>query len=280
MLIARSLKELHQHLNSLNAQNKIVGFVPTMGALHSGHLHLVAQSAAQNDITVCSIFVNPTQFNNANDFDKYPRNNAKDIELLEQTNVSIVYFPVYDELYPKNQPKLIDYTDAGLFGVFEGLFRPGHFQGVVTVVMRLFNHVQPNRAYFGLKDYQQYLVIKRATPSFFKNLEIVGIETVRNQNGLALSSRNKRLKQNELTLALSISQALNSIKQNVKHTSVEFAKQKATQIINAAGLKLEYFDVCDVNDLKSIEEWGSENKNVAVCAAFMGDVRLIDNLIF
>ncbi|MFY0674877.1 MAG: pantoate--beta-alanine ligase [Bacteroidia bacterium] len=280
MHVARGLSQLNQHLNSFSSKNKSIGFVPTMGALHQGHLHLVSQAVKQNEISICSIYVNPTQFNDPKDFEKYPRNDAQDIELLKSTGLDIVYFPEYKELYPDGKPELIDYTDKDLFGSFEGEFRPGHFQGVVTVVMRLFEHTKPSKAYFGLKDYQQYLVIKRATEFFEKKIDVIGISTVRNEQGLALSSRNKRLSALDLEKSLVISKALHSIKNAWDFEDLEEIVQKAKLMINAAGLELEYLTVCNKNDLIAVDNWLSKGEHVAVCAAFMGQVRLIDNLIF
>lgn len=280
MHVAKGKSQLNQHLKTLLSKNKTIGFVPTMGALHFGHLHLIKQSVSQNDISICSIYVNPTQFNDPIDFEKYPRNSVKDIEFLKGVGLDIVYLPDYDELYPSEKERLIDYTDNQLFSVFEGEFRPGHFLGVVTVVMRLFEHVNPSKAYFGLKDYQQYLVIKRATPKFFKAIEIIGVPTVRNENGLALSSRNKRLNNEQLELSVAIPKALRHLEQSRGTVDMEIAINESKELIRAAGLKLDYLDVCDKTDLKRRKIWGDENENVALCAAFMGQVRLIDNRIF
>jgi pantoate--beta-alanine ligase len=280
MHVARGLDQLNQHLISLSAKDKSVGFVPTMGALHQGHLQLVNKAITQNDISVCSIFVNPTQFNDPKDFEKYPRNDEQDIELLESTGLDIVYFPKHDEIYPESKPRIIDYQDKELFDTFEGKFRPGHFQGVVTVVMRMFEHVRPTKAYFGLKDFQQYLVIKRATPHFFSEVEIVGVPTVRSQNGLALSSRNKRLNALELEKSLAISKALSCLKNALNTEKLEKILPKAKSIISSAGMQLEYLSVCNKHTLQAVNNWQKENENVAVCAAYMGQVRLIDNLIF
>lgn len=280
MFIARGIQQLNQHLNKLNVKEKSVGFVPTMGALHAGHLELVKSSIKDNEITICSIFVNPTQFNDKSDFDKYPRNDYDDIALLKDTGLAVIYFPNADELYPKNKAELFDYDDEKLFSVFEGEFRPGHFLGVTTVVMRLFEHIKPNNAYFGLKDYQQYLVIKRATPHFFRNLNIIGVPTVRNESGLALSSRNARLSKPELINAEAIVGSLRSFSQNKRKLPIGTIVKNGMTAMKEKGLEPEYLVVCNADTLQEISNWDEADNYVALCAAFIGGVRLIDNLLF
>ncbi|MBI1183753.1 pantoate--beta-alanine ligase [bacterium] len=280
MRIARSLSELKNSLDSLQASQKKVGFVPTMGALHSGHIALVNEAARQCEVVVCSIFVNPTQFNDPADFEKYPRTDEADIEALCETRGDIIYFPKYEELYPANQAKLIDYTDEELYAVFEGKFRPGHFQGVVTVVMRLFAHVQPNVAFFGLKDYQQFLVIQRATPHFFPNIEIKGVATVRNNEGLALSSRNKRLNETELVQAQTISAVLKKIATAGPATDIATLEAEGKATLQAKGFDTEYLAICNAKNLHHLANWHEAENYIAVCAAYINGVRLIDNYLF
>lgn len=281
MHIARSVKELQDTVQTLNANNnKIVGFIPTMGALHQGHINLVNEALKRCDVVVCSIFVNPTQFNDLRDFEKYPRNNAADIEALSSISDVVVYFPQLVELYPENKQRLIDYNDKLLFNAFEGEFRPGHFLGVVTVVLRLFEHVLPNMAFFGLKDYQQFLVIKRAASNYFPNTSIIGLPTVRNTNGLALSSRNQRLSEQQLVQAEVISQVLGIIAKNGRKKNIDTITQEGLATLADAGLRAEYLAICNAKNLQKIHHWHEANDYVAVCAAFVGEVRLIDNILF
>lgn len=276
MNVFTTRKSLNEALVSLKEAKKSVGFVPTMGALHEGHLALVKRALSESDIVVVSIFVNPTQFNNMQDLDKYPRMLKADVDLLNSIGEVIVFAPTVEEVYPENDA----YTPLDLEGidnVMEGEFRPGHFQGVVHVVRNLFQIVQPDQAYFGLKDFQQVAVIRLLTKKYNFPIQIIACPTLRETNGLAMSSRNLRLTEKEREDALIIIQTLKYI-QSLKATKTpKEAKELAMDYFSNGKLRLEYLEIVNGANLKSLDnEW---NEYSVVClAAFCGAVRLIDNL--
>lgn len=276
MNVFTTRKSLNEALASLKEAKKSVGFVPTMGALHEGHLALVKRALSESDIVVVSIFVNPTQFNNMQDLDKYPRMLKADVDLLNSIGEVIVFAPSVEEVYPENDA----YTPLDLEGidnVMEGEFRPGHFQGVVHVVRNLFQIVQPDQAYFGLKDFQQVAVIRLLTKKYNFPIQIIACPTLRETNGLAMSSRNLRLTEKEREDALIIIQTLKYI-QSLKATKTpKEAKELAMDYFSNGKLRLEYLEIVNGANLKSLDnEW---NEYSVVClAAFCGAVRLIDNL--
>lgn len=268
-----SISEL---VDKQKADGKTIGFVPTMGALHEGHLALVERALEQSDTVIVSIFVNPTQFNNLSDLEKYPRMLEKDVDLLSTVGNVIVFAPTFEEVYPKNDT----YTPIDLGGldeVLEGKFRPGHFQGVVHVVRNLFGIVRPDRAFFGLKDFQQLAIIKRMVEVLRLPVEIVPCPTTREKNGLALSSRNLRLNEVEREDALIIFKTLQLISELKKiHTPAE-SREKATEFFQTGKLKLEYLEIVDSKSLLPLKDsWGDQP--TCCIAAFCGDVRLIDNI--
>ncbi len=276
MNVFTTRKSLNEALASLKEAKKSVGFVPTMGALHEGHLALVKRALSESDTVVVSIFVNPTQFNNMQDLDKYPRMLQADVDLLQTIGKVIVFAPTVEEVYPENDT----YTPLDLEGidnVMEGEFRPGHFQGVVHVVRNLFQIVQPDQAYFGLKDFQQVAVIRLLTKKYNFPIQIIACPTLRETNGLAMSSRNLRLTEKEREDALIIIQTLKYI-QSLKATKTpKEAKELAMEYFSNGKLRLEYLEIVNGANLKSLDnEW---NEYTVVClAAFCGAVRLIDNL--
>ena len=276
MNVFTTRKSLNEALASLKEAKKSVGFVPTMGALHEGHLALVKRALSESDTVVVSIFVNPTQFNNMQDLDKYPRMLQADVDLLHSIGDVLVFAPSVEEVYPEND----SYTPLDLEGidnVMEGEFRPGHFQGVVHVVRNLFQIVQPDQAYFGLKDFQQVAVIRLLTKKYNFPIQIIACPTLRETNGLAMSSRNLRLTEKEREDALIIIQTLKYI-QSLKATKTpKEAKELAMEYFSNGKLRLEYLEIVNGANLKSLEnEW---NEYTVVClAAFCGAVRLIDNL--
>lgn len=276
MNVFTTRKSLNEALASLKEAKKSVGFVPTMGALHEGHLALVKRALSESDTVVVSIFVNPTQFNNMQDLDKYPRMLQADVDLLQTIGEVFVFAPSVEEVYPENDT----YTPLDLEGidnVMEGEFRPGHFQGVVHVVRNLFQIVQPDQAYFGLKDFQQVAVIRLLTKKYNFPIQIIACPTLRETNGLAMSSRNLRLTEKEREDALIIIQTLKYI-QSLKATkSPKEAKELAMEYFSNGKLRLEYLEIVNGANLKSLDnEW---NEYTVVClAAFCGAVRLIDNL--
>ncbi|HPX76544.1 MAG TPA: pantoate--beta-alanine ligase [Bacteroidales bacterium] len=260
------------------AQNLKIGFVPTMGALHQGHISLVNRSVKENDITIVSVFVNPRQFNDKTDLENYPRNIENDAILLEKAKCNIIFTPNNDDLYADYQGYKTDLK--GIDKIYEGEFRPGHFQGVVDVVYRLFDLVKPHKAYFGEKDFQQLAIIKLMTKNAKLPIEIVGCEIVRENSGLAMSSRNERLSEEERKNASQIYKTM------LKHTSNLKPEQKTDEIIkkikeeidNIAFLQTEYAVFCDPENLKPIYKF-SANTDVRLClAVWCKKIRLIDNI--
>jgi pantoate--beta-alanine ligase len=254
-----------------------LGFVPTMGALHSGHLDLVKRASAENSLVVVSIFVNPTQFNNQEDLQKYPRTLENDLKVLEDISNCIVFVPDVAEIYPEND-SFQGMDLQGMDTILEGKFRPGHFQGVVHVVHNFFRLIQPTRAYFGQKDFQQLAIIKKMTEVFIFPIQIVACETVRDDSGLAKSSRNIRLSDFEKIDALIIFETLNFMKVNrLDYNSPKELKDAAISFFNKGKLELEYLEISESSSLKILEENWSE-KTTASIAAYCGEVRLIDNM--
>lgn len=277
MKIVHTIEDLQNELSKQKAAGKTVGLVPTMGALHAGHASLVERCVSQNDITVVSIFVNPTQFNDKNDLEKYPRTFEADSELLEKCGATYVFAPSVAEMYP--QPDTRQFSYPPLDTVMEGAFRPGHFNGVCQIVTKLFDAVQPHRAYFGEKDFQQLAIIREMVRQMNYPIEIVGCPIVREGDGLALSSRNTRLSSAERKNALKISQTLFESRTFAAEHSVAETKQFVEETIAAApGLKLEYFQLVDGNTLQPIENWADTGYAVGCITVFCGDVRLIDNI--
>lgn len=277
MEIVHSIKDLQAKLAALRAQGKTVGLVPTMGALHAGHASLVKRSVSENDATVVSVFVNPTQFNDKNDLEKYPRTLEADCSLLEQCGAAIAFAPSVEEIYP--EPDTRQFSFAPLDTVMEGVYRPGHFNGVCQIVSKLFDMVKPDRAYFGEKDFQQLAIIREMVRQMKIPLEIVGCPIVREEDGLALSSRNARLSAEERQNALKISQTLfESRSFAIDHTVAETKQFVENAIENAPGLRLEYFELVDGNTLQQIENWNDTDYAVGCITVFCGDVRLIDNM--
>ena len=278
MVIFKSAKELRAFLERAENADKKVGFVPTMGALHQGHLNLISRSVEENDITVCSIFVNPTQFNNPDDLEKYPRIPEKDFQLLRHVGCDAVYFPDVEDIYPDG-PVTREYPLGHIVESMDGKFRPGHFQGVATVVHILLDNVRPHRAYFGKKDYQQLLVIRRLVEVEKLPVEIVGCPITREDDGLAMSSRNLRLDPVQRHDAAAISKALFWIRENTMNYSVPTLIEKGREMIEKdTGMELEYLEIRDANNLHELTEINPSTPSRAFAAAFCGDIRLIDNV--
>ncbi len=262
----------HQH------KGKSIGFVPTMGALHEGHSSLIQKALEECDVVVCSIFVNPIQFNNAQDLATYPRNESADMAMLEKLGCHLVFIPSEQEIYPE-KPK-VSYDFQGMDEVMEGAFRPGHFNGVATVVERLFEIVKPQKAYFGQKDFQQLAIIKQLNDSRNLGVEIVEAPTVREKSGLAKSSRNERLSQDQKQSATLLFQSLNKAKELATKEGVQGVKDQIIKLYETQNdVQLEYFELVDSKTLTSIENWNSHGGVTACVAAHVGDVRLIDNMV-
>jgi pantoate--beta-alanine ligase len=274
--------ELTRQITACIRQGKTIGFVPTMGALHVGHAALVQKACSENEICVVSIFVNPTQFNNAEDLQKYPRTLEKDTTLLESLGVHFVFAPTAEEMYSAEEMQArFSFDFNGLDEVMEGKMRPGHFNGVVQVVSRLFELVRPTRAYFGEKDFQQLAIIRHMVEhstlsSNFNNLKIVGCPIVREASGLALSSRNERLSDNEKQTAVAISQTLIASLEWAKTDSLEEVQKRVIDTINAIdGLEVEYFEIVDKTTLQPTTTFDNA---IGCVTVYCGPVRLIDNI--
>lgn len=277
MKLVHTISDLQAELSALKAQNKKVGLVPTMGALHAGHASLVKRCVEENDVAVVSVFVNPTQFNDKNDLIKYPRTLDADCELLGSVGASFVFAPSVEEMYPEPDTRVFSFSP--LDTVMEGKFRPGHFNGVAQIVSKLFDAVQPDRAYFGEKDFQQLAIIREMVKQLHYNLEIVGCPIVREEDGLALSSRNARLSTVEREIALNISKTLYKSRTFAADHSVEETLQFVeSEIGKVQGLQLEYFEIVDGNTLQSIANWDDTTYAVGCITVFCGEVRLIDNI--
>ena len=277
MKVIHTIEDLQAGLSVLKAQGKKVGLVPTMGALHAGHASLVMRSVNENDVTVGSVFVNPTQFNDKNDLVKYPRTLEADCKLLEDCGATLVFAPSVEEMYPEPDTRQFGY--APLDTVMEGAFRPGHFNGVCQIVSKLFDAVKPHRAYFGEKDFQQLAIIREMVRQMKFDLEIVGCPIVREEDGLALSSRNARLSSDERENALNISRTLfKSRTFAATHSVSETQKMVEDAIAAAPGLRLEYFEIVDGNTLQKIGDWNETSYAVGCITVFCGEVRLIDNI--
>ena len=277
MKVIHTIEDLQAGLSVLKAQGKKVGLVPTMGALHAGHASLVKRSVNENDVTVVSVFVNPTQFNDKNDLVKYPRTLEADCKLLEDCGATLVFAPSVEEMYPEPDTRQFGY--APLDTVMEGAFRPGHFNGVCQIVSKLFDAVKPHRAYFGEKDFQQLAIIREMVRQMKFDLEIVGCPIVREEDGLALSSRNARLSSDERENALNISRTLfKSCTFAATHSVSETQKMVEDAIAAAPGLRLEYFEIVDGNTLQKIGDWNETSYAVGCITVFCGEVRLIDNI--
>ena len=277
MKVLKSKKTLIDYVERQREMGKKIGFAPTMGALHEGHLSLYKAAKKENDEVISSIFVNPTQFNNPVDFQKYPKTLEKDIELLEKAGVDAVYVPNVEEMYPDglNSKK---YDFDGLENEMEGKYRPGHFDGVGTIVEELFRQVQPHNAYFGEKDYQQLAIIKKMVEKTKLPVKIHGVPTLREEDGLAMSSRNVRLTETQRKEATIIYETLTKVKEWFKVISLEEIKQKVTDIFRNSNFELEYFVIADEEMLKEANAIDEEKEYRAFIVAYADTVRFIDNM--
>ncbi|MDR1698914.1 MAG: pantoate--beta-alanine ligase [Prevotellaceae bacterium] len=277
MKIIKEIKALQQAIAGQKAQGKTVGFVPTMGALHAGHLSLVQQCMGENDVCVVSIFVNPTQFNDPSDLEKYPRTPGADSLLLERAGVDIVFAPGVGEMYPEKDTRTFDF--GMLDKVMEGKFRAGHFNGVAQVVSKLFDIVKPGRAYFGEKDFQQLAIIRQMVKDYSIPVEIVACPIVREESGLAMSSRNERLTAGERKKAALIFRVLSESRIFASSKSVAEVRKEVIDTLNKEELfEVEYFEIVDGNTLQPVENWEDSAYIVGCIALFCGQVRLIDNI--
>lgn len=277
MKVLKSKKTLIDYVERQREMGKKIGFAPTMGALHQGHLSLYKAAKKENDEVISSIFVNPTQFNNPDDFQKYPKTLEKDLELLEKAGVDAVYVPNVEEMYPDglNSKK---YDFDGLENEMEGKYRPGHFDGVGTIVEELFRQVQPHNAYFGEKDYQQLAIIKKMVEKTKLPVKIHEVPTLREEDGLAMSSRNVRLTETQRKEATIIYETLVKVKEWFKVLSVEEIKLRVLEIFRNSNFELEYFVIADEKTLKEANAIDENKEYRAFIVAYAGEVRLIDNM--
>lgn len=279
MKVVRSNKELGEVLKEWRGKKSKIGFVPTMGALHQGHLNLVEKCQEDNDYTVVSIYVNPKQFNNQLDFEKYPDKIDKDIELLSSIGCDLLYHPHYEEVYPTGLQK-VDLDLGAINDVFEAPERPGHFDGVVQVVHRFFDLIMPDNAYFGLKDFQQCMVIQKLRDAYFKKIHLHFCPTTRLESGLAMSSRNERLSQKGIQKAAYIFKAISHVKNLNQQVVPKDALYFAKHLLEEQGFKVEYLDLANADNLQASSKWLKKGKNIVVVAAWLEGVRLIDNIQF
>ena len=279
MILFKEIVTLAKHLTQLKQQGLSVGFVPTMGALHGGHISLIEKSKTTCDITVSSIFVNPTQFNNVKDFEKYPITVTNDILLLEKSGCDVLFMPRVNEIYPDGFSSKYHYDLGEIEFVLEGKYRPGHFQGVCQVVHRLLNIVQPDKLFMGQKDYQQCLIVKRLVESLQLNVEVVTAGTYRESSGLAMSSRNLRLNEQEKEIASGISKMLRYIKERFTTTPFSVLEDYASNYLLTSGFtKVDYVSIADADTLQPASIVKGKNNLVTLIAAYINDVRLIDNM--
>jgi len=277
MFIFKSKKELQKHLSAFG-NGKTIGFTPTMGALHQGHLHLIEQSNLKCDISICSIFVNPTQFNNPNDLANYPNTLITDLEMLEKVKCDIVYNPPVNDLYAKGETAK-SYDFGSLATRMEGEFRPGHFNGMATVIEKLLNIINPTIAFFGQKDLQQLYIVKKLVKQMQSPILIDGVETVREESGLAKSSRNKLLSESAKEEASLIYHCLNYCEKNKGKGVTALKLYIQQQFLKQKNFTLEYVEFVALKTMLPIKDWEEENKNAVSISAYHSGVRLIDNII-
>lgn len=278
MVLFKKTSDLKQYLARQQKQGKGIGFVPTMGALHKGHLQLITQSLAESNCTVCSIFVNPTQFNDPKDFEKYPNTLEADIELLESKGCHVLFIPSVAEMYPNGMESTIHYPLGNLETVLEGAFRPNHYQGVCQVVHRLLDIVQPNNLFLGEKDFQQCMVLQWLINYLQLPITLHIVPTVRNDEGLALSSRNARLTSQQQQQALAIYNAMQFAKKNLVKGNLALLQHSMKEQLSEAGFeKIDYVAFCTPATLSEKQEWNGQEPLVILIAAFLHGVRLIDN---
>jgi pantoate--beta-alanine ligase len=280
MILFKDAAKLSGYLKKAQNEGISIGFVPTMGALHQGHLNLISYSKKNTGLTVCSIFVNPTQFNDPVDFKKYPITIENDLKLLFEAGADCVFLPEVEEIYPAGLKNVRTYPLGHLEIILEGKYRPGHFQGVCQVVHRLLEIVSPEMLFMGQKDYQQCMVIQYLINNFKIPTQLVTCNTVREVSGLAMSSRNMRLSETEKDKAKEIYRTLQLLELQVKPGPLKYILEEAITMLLNFGFNVDYLEICLVHDLTIVETWDGKSPLIALVAAYIGEVRLIDNLIF
>lgn len=281
MILFKKELKLTNWLNVNQKKGHTIGFVPTMGALHRAHISLIESSKGNNTITICSIFVNPAQFNDKKDFERYPANLENDIYLLEKAGCDILFLPDVNEIYPNGPTSKIHYDIGYLESILEGKYRPGHFQGVCMVMDRLLHIIKPDRLYLGQKDYQQCMVISKLIEliSMDDQIQVIVSPTLRETDGLAFSSRNIRLNKDEREKATAIYNSLVMIKQQQLKTPVDELEKQALIMLEKNDFKIDYVEIADAKTLSPIKDWNGKQKLVALVAAYINEVRLIDNML-
>ncbi len=279
MKVVKTKAECIEYISAWRRDKMKIGFVPTMGALHEGHISLVDKSCSENEKTIVSIFVNPTQFNNKTDLEKYPRNLDLDAEMLSKHEVDIIFAPDVDEIYPDKNDEQYDLGGLDLY--MEGKHRPGHFQGVAMVIDRLFKIITADNAYFGEKDFQQLAIIRYITKNLGFNTNIIGCPIIRDHEGLALSSRNLLLNEECKKNAPKIYEALKSSKEEINKYPIVTVKKNITEKLNSiACFDVEYFEIVDAYNLTPIEQYNPSVPTIGCIAVWANKVRLIDNIIY
>lgn len=277
LLIIKTVTQLRKYLDRKRPSR--IGFVPTMGALHDGHLKLVGESKAQTDLTVASIFINPTQFNDPKDFAKYPKTIEQDIEKLEYAGCDILYLPEVEDLYPGGIQNLETFDLGNLENVYEGKFRPGHFQGVCLVMKRLLLAVKPHELFMGQKDYQQCMVVKELIRLENLSVNLHTVPTIREKSGLAMSSRNLRLNPQDRDTAAAIYSEMKKMNDDLVPGDLKTLTTRAQQNLESMVFTIDYFEFADADTLEPATDWDGKRKLVILAAAFLREVRLIDNLL-
>ena len=278
MIIFKKTDDILAFILKKKAASKSIGFVPTMGALHAGHTSLIAKSKIENDLSVVSIFVNPTQFNNAKDFEKYPKTISDDIDKLEAASCDILFLPSVAEVYPDpNHRPVFDIGELAI--TLEGRYRPGHFQGVCQVVHRLLEIVNPDNLYLGQKDFQQCLVIKKMIETEGLPVKVHIAQTMREKDGLAMSSRNLRLTTEQRDAANTIFEVLQWVRDEVRPGDLMLVKVQASIFLTKHNFKVDYLEIADPHDLTVMHRWDGKQSYVILTAAYLGEIRLIDNLL-
>ena len=278
MNLFKKTGHLQGYLQEARKQGSSTGLVPTMGALHAGHLSLINQSKQQNSLTIATIFVNPAQFNDKKDFEKYPVTIEKDIELLVAAGCDALFWPTVEEIYPNGYTAPVHYELGYLETVLEGKYRPGHFQGVCRVMNRLLDIIQPGNLYMGQKDYQQCMVVSRLLNIMQSPAVLHTCATLREPDGLAMSSRNTRLNENERKNALAIFAALQFIKENIQPGNVSAVIEQSRRMLEEKEFRIDYVAIADAETLEPVVNWDGRQKLSALIAAFQHEVRLIDNM--
>jgi len=279
MILFKKTVHLQAYLQDARNQGNTIGFVPTMGALHRGHLSLVARSKQDNQSSLASIFVNPAQFNDKKDFEKYPISIEKDIELLVSAGCDAIFLPAVEEIYPQGYDQPVHYELGLLETILEGKYRPGHFQGVCKVMDKLLNIVQPDNLYMGQKDYQQCMVVNRLLAIMQSPARLHTCPTLREPDGLAMSSRNIRLSEDERKKAVNISLVLKYLKEHIRAGETAAFINDSKAVLAEKNFRVDYVAIADAQTLEPVTNWDGKQKIVALIAAFQNEVRLIDNML-